>query len=112
VWNIRDESVGWVNRLSDIMGSSDAERFIAGDISVGEPFGALEEAQFEWANSIGVESLVNLVASRSYIITATDEVRAAVLSAVRELAASDPALAGRETFELPYRTHCFRAVLG
>jgi ubiquinone/menaquinone biosynthesis C-methylase UbiE len=111
VWNIRDESVPWVKRLSDIIGSSDAERFVGGTVSVGEQFGPLEDAQFEWANTIDVESLVQLVESRSSIITATDAERAATLAAVRELAASDPALAGRETFELPYRTHCFRAVL-
>ena len=111
VWNIRDESVPWVKRLSDIIGSSDAERFVGGTFSVGEPFGPLEDAQFEWANTIDVESLVQLVESRSSIITATDDERAATLIAVRELAASDPALAGRGTFELPYRTHCFRTVL-
>jgi hypothetical protein len=61
--------------------------------------------------TIAVESLVHLVASRSSIITAMEGERAATFAAVRELVASDPALAGRETFELPYRTHCFRTVL-
>lgn len=111
VWNIRDESFPWVKRLSDVIGVSNAERFVHGPISVEEPFGPLEDAQFEWAHTIDVESLVQLVESRSLIITATNEERTATLAAVRELAASDPALAGKRTFELPYRTHCFRTAL-
>jgi SAM-dependent methyltransferase len=111
VWNIRDESVDWVRRLSDIMGSSDAERFIRGAIEIPPPFGPTETVQVEWQNDIDAESLVALVASRSYIITAPPADRAATLAAVRELAASDPALADRASFGLPYRTHGFRATL-
>ncbi|MHC5797239.1 class I SAM-dependent methyltransferase [Lacisediminihabitans sp. FW035] len=111
VWNIRDESVDWVGRLSDIMGSSDAERFIRGAIEIPPPFGPTETMQVDWQNPIDAQSLVALVASRSYIITASPERRTTILAAVRELAASDPALAGRSTFALPYRTHAFRAKL-
>lgn len=111
VWNIRNESIAWVQRLSAILGSSDAERFVLGPISVGAPFGELEELQVEWVNPIDVDSLVELAASRSYIITATDERRSSTLAAVREFAASDPALAGRSTFGMPYVTRCFRTAL-
>lgn len=111
VWNIRDESVDWAGRLSDIMGSSDAERFIRGAIKIPPPFGPTETLEVDWQNGIDAESLVELVASRSYIITASPADRAAILDAVRELATSDPALVGRAGFALPYRTHAFRARL-
>ena len=42
VWNIRDESVPWVERLSEIMGGSEAERFMQQEITIGAPFGATE----------------------------------------------------------------------
>ena len=51
--------------------------------------------------TIAVEPLLHLVASRSSIITATDAERATTLATVRERAASDSALAGKRTFELP-----------
>jgi SAM-dependent methyltransferase len=111
VWNIRDETVAWVQRLSEIMGSSEAERFVAGAVEIGAPFGPLETHVVEWSNEIDGESLVSLVASRSYLITADEERRTRVLDAVRELVATDPALAGRERFELPYKTMLYRARL-
>ncbi|MCZ4497562.1 MAG: putative methyltransferase, partial [Marmoricola sp.] len=111
VWNIRDETVAWVQRLSEIMGSSEAERFVAGAVEIGAPFGPLETHVVEWSNEIDGESLVSLVASRSYLITADEERRTRVLDAVRELVATDPALAGRERFELPYKTMVYRARL-
>ncbi|MCU1584775.1 MAG: ycgJ 1 [Microbacteriaceae bacterium] len=111
VWNIRDETVAWVQRLSEIMGSSEAERFVAGAVEIGAPFGPLETHVVEWSNEIDGGSLVSLVASRSYLITADEERRTRVLDAVRELVATDPALAGRERFELPYKTMLYRARL-
>ena len=65
VWNIRDERVAWVRRLSEIMGSSDAERFIRGTIEIPEPFGVTETFETDWQNDIDGESLVALVASRA-----------------------------------------------
>jgi SAM-dependent methyltransferase len=111
VWNIRNETVTWVHRLSEIIGSSEAERFVAGAVEIGATFGPLETHVVEWSNEIDVESLVSLVSSRSYLITADEGRRTRVLDAVRELAATDPALAGRERFDLPYKTMVYRARL-
>lgn len=111
VWNLRDESVEWVRKLDAVMGKSEAERYLDHQLTIGPPFGQLETFDTGWENELGVDDLVALVASRSYIITATEDERQKVFREVRELAASDPALAGREAFELPYRAFCFKAAL-
>jgi len=50
-----------------------------------------------------------MIASRSYIITASADERAKVLRSVRTLLDTHPALAGTDHLALPYITHCFRA---
>jgi SAM-dependent methyltransferase len=109
VWNVRDESVPWVERLSEIIGDSDAERAIQQGITIGAPFGPTERFEVAWSATTNLDDLLTLVASRSYIITADEVRRAEVFDGVRELVATDPAIAGRDEFELPYRTFCFRA---
>lgn len=109
VWNIRDESVPWVERLSEIIGDSEAERAIQSEITIGAPFGTTERFEVAWSTTTNLDDLLTLVASRSYIITADETRRAEVFDGVRELVATDPAIAGRDEFELPYRTFCFRA---
>jgi SAM-dependent methyltransferase len=109
VWNVRDESVPWVERLSEIIGDSDAERAIQRGITIGAPFGPTERFEVAWSATTNLDDLLTLVASRSYIITADEARRAEVFDGVRELVATDPAIAGRDEFELPYRTFCFRA---
>lgn len=111
VWNIRDESVPWVKQLSEIMGSSEAERVMEHEITIGAPFGVTERFEIGWSVTTSLDDLLALVASRSYIITADETRRAEVFDGVRELVTTDPAPAGRDTFELPYRTFCFRAAL-
>ncbi len=111
VWNLRDIRVDWVRRLGEVMGGSEAEEFTKGDIVIGEPFGETEYFEVDWSMPTSADALVGLVASRSYIIAGTEEQRQQVFAGVRELVATDPALAGRDSFELPYRTRCFRARL-
>ncbi len=109
VWNIRDESLPWVKRLSEIMGDSEAERAIRREITIGEPFGPTERFETGWSTATSLDDLLTLVASRSHIITADESYRTEVFDGVRQLVANDPALAGHDEFELPYRTFCFRA---
>ena len=58
------------------------------------------------------DEVLDLVASRSYVITLADEERAAVLAAVAALLREHPDLTGAKTIHLPYRTRSWRARLG
>lgn len=111
IWNIRDERVDWVAELSRIIHYSEAERALRDDVVIEPPFGPTETFTVDWNRSITPDALLALVESRSYIITAPPERRTAVLDGVRNLVATHPDLAGRASFDLPYRTHCFRARL-
>ena len=107
LWNLRDDRADWVRRLGEIMGSAETER----DTTVGDPFGPVEIAHFEWTELIGPERLIDMVASRSAIILMAPDERAALLNEVRKLMATHPALVGRTEYALPYITECARADL-
>lgn len=108
-WNIRDESVDWVHELSTIMHSSAAERLLAeGPPEVAAPFVDLEHRTWEWAAPLSIDALVDLAASRSFVIALDQEVRDAVLARVRALGERVADAEGGVL--LPYRTHGFRAV--
>ncbi|MFL0412309.1 class I SAM-dependent methyltransferase [Microbacterium paludicola] len=109
VWNLRDDSVPWVAEFGEVMRGSDAAgMFAKGGPAVAAPFGAIEERVFSWSTTHTPESLVELAASRSYLLTARDDERAAVLAGVRRLGER---VAGPDgTIELPYVTHAFRAI--
>ncbi len=109
VWNLRDDRVDWVRQLGEVMGGSEAEHYTRGSVVIGEPFGETEYFEVDWSMQTSADALVELVASRSYIIAAEAEEREKIFAGVRDLVATHPALAGRETFELPYRTRCFKA---
>jgi SAM-dependent methyltransferase len=107
IWNRRDERVGWVARLGDVMGSGDAELIEMEGIEIGPPFGPTENFVTDWERPMDINLLVEMAASRSYVITATPRRRAQILDGIRKLVAADPHL-GTE-FDFPYRTYCFRA---
>jgi SAM-dependent methyltransferase len=109
VWNIRDERVGWVAELGRIMHRGTEQDMGSTNPRVGAPFGPIERHDVEWINPVSLDTLLELVRSRSYIITLPAEERASVLTEVRELVARRPELAGRPTIDLPYVTHCSRA---
>lgn len=111
IWNVRDESVPWVARLTEIIQGSAAERFVAEDDGIPQDLGVLERLSLGWERPFDRLGLLDLVASRSYLITAPPEVRADVLAQVSELLDTHPDLAGRESWRLPYRTEAFRITL-
>jgi hypothetical protein len=78
---------------------------------VGEPFGPLETFEVRWTQELTLEGLLDLVRSRSYFITKQPDEQVAVLESVRRLVAEHPALAGRDTIEMPYITECYRTEL-
>jgi SAM-dependent methyltransferase len=109
VWNTRDERLGWVRELGQIIGSDgDGGRF---DVTLPAPFGERERHQVEWTNYLTPQALIDLVASRSYCITSPTEVRTQTLDQVRNLLATHPALANSTGLAMPYVTVCIRATL-
>ncbi|CAM3330082.1 class I SAM-dependent methyltransferase [Occultella aeris] len=111
VWNSRDESVAWVAEFGDILIRlyERDEQELAPDI--GAPFGPVESTTIRWTQAMPAETLVDLVRSRSYFITATPEQQADVLGAVGDLLAGHAELAGRDVIDLPYLADCFRTRL-
>lgn len=110
IWNIRDDRVEWVRRLTEVMHGSHAEIMLAeGDPVVTAPFGPLDQERWEWVRPVTRDVLHRMAASRSYIITAPDEEKTRIR---RELDAlfDELDLHGDATIDLPYVTRVYRAV--
>jgi SAM-dependent methyltransferase len=121
IWNRRDESVGWVRELSDIIGSSGdaevtgvagAERFrndsSHGELTASPLFGPIEHKAFEHHQKLRSDDLVSRVESSSTVAVLADHERIDLLRSVEKLCREHPDLRGRQSFTLPYRTHAFR----
>lgn len=114
VWNARDRSEPWVDRVWSIMDRvekrapwRDHENWRDSAMREMPGFGALHEAEFRHLQAITPAGVVRRVASVSHVAVLPENEREAVLDEVRELLATHPAVRGRETVEIPYRVDCF-----
>jgi SAM-dependent methyltransferase len=107
LWNDRDESVAWLAALSVIAHERHgAEEPPALPVRAG--FGPVERALFRHSVTHTPDTLVELMRSRSYHLTATPARQAEMDAAIRTLCTTHPDLAGRPEFELPYITRTYR----
>jgi SAM-dependent methyltransferase len=112
IWNTRDNRVDWVRRLTEIMHASAAEEMLdEGAVVVAAPFGEPERRAWEWVRPMTRAQLHQMADSRSYLITASAEDRAAVHRGMDGLF-DDLGLAGETAIDLPYATTAFRAIRG
>jgi len=110
VWNIRDESVEWVRRLTSIMHGSHAEEMLAaGEPPLGPPFEVSESAHWLWSRPMTRASLLAMARSRSYIISAETDDRARIEAGLGALFDEIGAV-GDAVVELPNVTRAYRAV--
>lgn len=109
VWNTRDERLGWVRELGDIIGRDGDP--VRDKVTLPEPFSEVERHHVEWTNYLTPQALIDLVASRTYCIASPTEVRTKTLDQVRQLLATHPALANSAGLALPYVTVSVRATL-
>ncbi|GII26254.1 class I SAM-dependent methyltransferase [Planosporangium mesophilum] len=107
LWNDRDDQVPWIAALSEIVDDDQSSGVQVAPL--GPLFTPLEQATFRHAVRQTPQTLLELVRSRSFYLTAAPARRAEVDTAVRELCATHPDLAGRDEFDLPYVTYAFRA---
>lgn len=107
LWNLRAESTDFAVRLAELMGGSDQLGWQHTDPSSlpGSPFAPGEQRQFEWIYNLSCDQLIDMVASRSYVIAMHADARTELLAQVAELASAS-AIDGQ--LEVPYQTHCVR----
>ena len=112
VWNIRDESVPWVAELTRAMHGSRAEQMLAGGGPRADaPFGEWEERTWTWTRTLGRTAFLDMVASRSYVITAAPDDRSRILAAAAELFDTQRRNeAGNDIVDLPYLTRAYRGI--
>ena len=110
IWNVKDESVDWIERLGGIMESyrGDAPRVASGAwkdaFTRTTLFTPLQRARFSFVHEADFAAVVARVTSVSFIAALPPAEFARVVEKVRVLLATHPETAGRSTFELPYRT--------
>ncbi len=107
LYHDRDRSVPWVAAFDVLFESIRQQAGWPGESSAKlDPrrFGTPERATFSYRQPIDADGLVALVATRSYVLSSSDQAREAILDRVREFATTHPDLAGRDRFELAYLT--------
>jgi ubiquinone/menaquinone biosynthesis C-methylase UbiE len=114
-WNTRDRAHDWVRQFGELLVDGDLERpydmyyevDYAQVVADAGGYTPVETFEVAWEQPFDVELLVARAASVSVVGTLPDDEREAVLARVRNLAATHPDLAGRETFGFPYTTRVF-----
>lgn len=110
IWNVRDQSVGWVAELTRIMEpfEGDAPRYDHGEwrrVFPAPGFAELRERVIPHAHIGPPEQvIVDRIASVSFIAALDGSTRARVLEQVRDLIARTPGLVGRAEVSFPYVT--------
>jgi SAM-dependent methyltransferase len=115
IWNLRDESVSWVARLTEVAYLEDTHERLGNGVHEqalrAAGFGPVIREDFAHTVTHTPDSLLELMKTRSYYLAAPPEGKAEIVAGIRDLTANHPDLAGRATFELPYRTVVFRTSL-
>ncbi|WP_219732956.1 class I SAM-dependent methyltransferase [Kribbella qitaiheensis] len=98
VWNDRDLSVPWVAELDRIL-HQHGPQVMDTQPEIGAPFEQLERLEVRWEHQLTRADVLDLVASRSYVITLPPSERTELLNQVAELLESHLDLRG------PQATH-------
>ena len=115
--NQRDTSVPWVAALEELIaGRTDVRQVQRSELSRQAPldaalFGPPRRGEFPFRQLVDAELLVDLFASRSYVIDLDDSPRAELLDEIHDFARTHPDLAGQDEFDLPYLTVVMRQQL-
>jgi SAM-dependent methyltransferase len=116
VWNVRDESVGWVAEITRLLAPYEGEtpRFGSGrwrDVFPAEGFSALKERRFPHTHVGPPERvIVDRTLSTSFIAALPTDERDRLAARIRELIATTPSLAGKAEVAYPYETRAFSCI--
>ena len=110
-WNTRDTRIPWVRKLWRILvDQPTAPQATANAVEAvvhSELFGFVDDKKFPFWQDVNRETIVDLVASRSYISTLDEDAREAKLAQVLDL--YDDYGRGMDGMQVPYHCECYRA---
>ena len=115
IWNMRDETVDWIAKLTHIITpyEGDTPRFAKGTWKEAFPFDGLSplrEDHFRHSHTGSPEDvIIDRVRSTSFIAALPPDEEAKVVAQLRALIAATPALAGKDVVSVPYDTVAFCA---
>lgn len=113
VWNVRDTSLSWVARLTEIIEPhrGDAPAYRTGAwreaLERTDLFGPLGHAEMRHVHHLTPDAVVARIASVSFIAALPQAERDGVLADVREILATDPETRGHAEVGLPYRADIY-----
>jgi SAM-dependent methyltransferase len=113
IWNVRDEGVDWVAKMTEIITpyEGDTPRFAKGTWREAFPFDrltALQEDRFPHHHTGSPEDvIIDRIRSTSFIAALPADEEARVVGKLRALIAATPALAGKDTISMPYSTAAY-----
>jgi SAM-dependent methyltransferase len=114
VWNARDRTVDWVDRVWSIMDAverhapwRDHENRPDATLRNRPGFGPLHTATFRHAQVTTPEGVVDRMRGVSHVAALGPESQAEVLGDVRTVLATHPDTQGRDELQVPYRVDCY-----
>ena len=114
VWNARDRSEDWVDRVWAIMDAAerhapwrDHENWRDSALGPRAGFGPLQRATFRHEHVATPEGVVDRIRGVSHIAAMDPAEQAVVLADVRRVLAEHPDTRGREELHVPYRVDCY-----
>ena len=114
VWNARDRTVPWVDRVWSIMDRVEKrapwrkhEEWHESAFVDTPWFGPLHEATFRHEQVLTPDEVVDRIRSVSHVAVLPPDQQAAVLDEVRAVLDDDPATTGRAQVALPYRVDAY-----
>jgi SAM-dependent methyltransferase len=115
IWNVRDERVDWVEKLTAIIDHhhADEPRYSDGRWRLAfrttSIFTELQHAEFPHVHRGRPKRVVDRVASISFIAALSDDIRATALGEVRALLSEHPMTRGQDVIDFPYVAHIYWA---
>jgi len=109
VWNVRDERIPWVRKLSTLIGRQDHEMDPTQAIDDSARFSAVDEHSFRFWQVVNRDTVQDLLLSRSNIIALSEEERDAKLAEVLDF--YDDYGRGMDGMQVPYTCRVFRSVV-
>ena len=114
LWNVRDRSVDWVDRIWQLMHDvegrgpwRDHDSWDESAFGARPGFGPLEHTTFHHEHVTTPAGVVERIRGVSHIAALEPEAKAGVLDRVRTVLENHPETRGRDQLRVPYRVDCY-----